>query len=62
MDRYITAKANGRSARIFKAKPNRTQLQLQTIERVRDGAKCAFRLGPRKQINQVGELEEVCRV
>ncbi|KAL6238798.1 hypothetical protein BDW75DRAFT_227612 [Aspergillus navahoensis] len=63
MDRYITERANARSDKLFRAKPNRMQLQLQTVYRVaEDSGRYTFELGPRKQINRVGELEHACVV
>ncbi|KAL4865572.1 hypothetical protein BDV12DRAFT_199981 [Aspergillus spectabilis] len=56
MERYLIEKANANSGKIFKAKCNRPQLQLLTINEHHEAVgKCSL---TRKQINQVEELEE----
>jgi hypothetical protein len=59
MDQYLLERANARSDKIFRAKPTRTQLQLQTIEKVQEDSEVwRFQFGERSQINQIHELEE----
>ncbi|KAL4768716.1 hypothetical protein BDW60DRAFT_210735 [Aspergillus nidulans var. acristatus] len=59
MDQYLLERANARSDKVFRAKPTRTQLQLQIIEKVQEDSELwRFQSKARSQINQIYELEE----
>ncbi|KAL3471754.1 hypothetical protein BJX99DRAFT_262972 [Aspergillus californicus] len=63
MDRYLVQKANANSGKLFKAKPNRSQLHLSVIEKLQRGnGKWALHVQPQREIDQAEELERVREV
>ncbi|KAL2822810.1 hypothetical protein BDW59DRAFT_163620 [Aspergillus cavernicola] len=59
MNRHLLQKANANSGSIFRAKPNRPQLDLSILDRIqKSNGKWALQVSPRTQINQGSELEE----